>query len=79
MMKRTQIYIDEKTYNYLEKESKAKGTSISEIIRQSIQDKINRKIQKILKSTEEVFGIWKDREFDVDTYIRDSRRNGKIW
>lgn len=78
-MKRTQIYIDEKIYDYLEKESNVRGTSISEIIRQSIQEKMNRKIQKILKATEEVFGIWRDREFDVDTYIRDRRKDRKIW
>ncbi|GAB4411154.1 MAG: hypothetical protein OHK0032_07030 [Thermodesulfovibrionales bacterium] len=78
-MKRTQIYIDEKTYSYLEKDSKAKGVSISEIIRQSIHDKINRKIQRILKSTEEVFGMWKGREFDVDAYIRARRRDRNLW
>lgn len=78
-MKRTQIYIDEKTYSSLEKESKTKGQSISEIIRQSIQDKLNRRIQKMLKSTEEVFGMWRDREFDVDAYIRAGRKDRKLW
>lgn len=78
-MKRTQIYIDEKIYSYLEKESKVKGMSVSEIIRQSIQDKLKRKIHKILMSTEEIFGIWKDRRLDVDVYIRDKRKDRKIW
>jgi hypothetical protein len=75
-MKRTQIYIDEKMYSHLEKESKTKGVSISEIVRESIHEKLTRKIQKILKATDNVCGIWKDRKFDVDSYIRNTRREG---
>jgi metal-responsive CopG/Arc/MetJ family transcriptional regulator len=78
-MKRTQIYIDEKIYSHLEKESKTKGVSISEIIRESIQEKLTKKIQKILRATDEVCGIWKDRKFDINSYIRDTRRERKVW
>jgi hypothetical protein len=74
-MKRTQIYIDEKTYSHLENESKIKGSSISEIIRQSVRERLNRGTQKLLRSVEEVFGIWKDRKFDVDEYIRSGRKD----
>jgi hypothetical protein len=76
-MKRTQIYIDEKIYSHLEKESKAKGVSISELVRESIHEKITRKIEKILKATDDVCGIWEDRKFDVDGYIRNTRRERK--
>jgi hypothetical protein len=78
-MKRTQIYIDEKIYSHLEKESKTKNVSISEIIRESIQEKLTRKIQKILRATDEVSGIWKDRKIDVNSYIRNTRRERKVW
>lgn len=74
-MKRTQIYIDENTYDYLKKESQIKGTSVSEIIRESVQEKMSRKSRGIIKSTEAVFGIWKNRDFDVDDYIRTSRKD----
>jgi len=77
-MKRTQIYIDEKIYSYLEKESKARGATISGIIRESIKEKMNRKTQRIIKSLEEAFGVWKDRDFDVGRYIRTSRRDRKL-
>ena len=74
-MKRTQIYIDEDTYKILEKESRITGKSISELIRESIRGKAHRKVDEILRRTEDVYGIWKDREFDVDEYIRDLRKD----
>ncbi len=77
-MKRTQIYIDENTYGYLEKESRAKGASISEVIRESIKEKMNRKVQRIIKTLEDVSGVWKDRDFDVDGYIRVLRKDRKL-
>ncbi|MBI5196634.1 MAG: ribbon-helix-helix protein, CopG family [Nitrospirae bacterium] len=77
-MKRTQIYIDENTYGYLEKESRAKGATISEIIRESIKEKMNRKVQRIIKTLEDVSGVWKDRDFDVDGYIRVLRKDRKL-
>jgi len=39
---------------------------------------MNRKIKKILKTMEEVFGIWKDREFGVNAYIRGRRKDRKM-
>ena len=78
-MKRTQIYFDEDTYTYLRKESEAKHITISEVIRQSLREKMNRKVQKTLKAADKVFGIWKDRDFDVDKSIRDLRKDRKTW
>ena len=74
-MKRTQIYIDESTYRILEKESKITGKSMSELIRESIRDRVHRRVDEILRRTEDVYGIWKDREFDVEEYIRDLRKD----
>lgn len=62
MMKRTQIYIDEKTYSHLEKESRIKGVSVSAIIRESVKNKLSKRVERILKSTEKVCGLWKDRK-----------------
>lgn len=78
-MKRTQIYIDEKTYSHLEKESKIKGVSVSEIIRESVKNKLSKRAERILKSAEKVYGLWKDRELDVDAYIRNVRKDRKLW
>jgi len=77
-MKRTQIYIDEGTYKHLKKESEITGKTISELIRESIGDKMNQRVDELLRRTESVFGIWKDREFDVEAHIRDLRKDRKL-
>jgi predicted CopG family antitoxin len=78
-MKRTQIYIDDNTYGNLKKESKLKGLSISEIIRESVQKKLGNKVEKMLRATDSVSGLWKDRRFGVDEFIRAGRKDRKIW
>lgn len=78
-MKRTQIYLDEKMYSRLERESRAEAASISEIIRQSVQERLDRQSRNLLKAAEEVFGLWKDRKFDVEAFVRKSRRDRKTW
>ncbi len=78
-MKRTQIYIDDKTYVNLKKESRLKGLSISEIIRESVQKKLSGRVDKMLRATDSVSGLWKDRRFDVDDFIRAARKDRKAW
>jgi len=77
-MRRTQIYIDESTYKTLKKESEISGKTISEIIRESLREKINKKIDNILRRTKDVYGIWKDRELEVKRFVRDLRRDRKL-
>jgi len=74
-MRRTQIYLDEETYDYLKKESRVSGKTISDIIRMRMKDKMDRKIEIILRSINEVFGLWKDRRLLVDEYIRERRKD----
>lgn len=78
-MKRTQIYIDETTYGNLKKESSLKGLSISEIIRESVQKKLGSRVERMLRATDSVSGIWKDRRFDVDSFVRAARKDRKVW
>jgi len=77
-MRRTQIYIDEKFYRLLKKESKTTGKTMSELIRESIKNRMNRRVEGILKRTETVYGIWKDRKFNVEEYIRELRRDRNL-
>ena len=77
-MRRTQIYIDEKFYRLLKKESKTTGKTMSELIRESIKNRMNRRVEEILRRTEGVYGIWKDRKFDVEEYIRELRRDRNL-
>ena len=78
-MKRTQIYIDDTTYGNLKKESRLKGLSISEIIRESVQKKLGNKVEKMIRATDSVSGLWKDRRFGVDEFIRAGRKDRKAW
>jgi len=74
-MKRTQIYLDDTTYTFLKKESRMKKKSMSEIIRESINSRMKANIDNILKRTDDVAGSWKDRKFNIEKYIRDSRKD----
>ena len=77
-MKRTQIYFDDQIYGYLKKESKLIKKTMSEIIRDSIKNKIRSQNYNILTKMESVFGIWKNKDIDVDKYIRNIRKNRKL-
>jgi hypothetical protein len=78
-MKRTQIYIDEEMFGTLKRESRLKGLSISEIIRECVQAKLGSRVEKMLRATDSVSGLWKDRGFDVDEFIRAARKDRKVW
>ena len=74
-MKRTQIYIDDDIFSFLENESKTMHRSISEIIRESIKEKYQYKSNVLLKRLDSVYGIWKKRDFDAHKYIRNLRKD----
>ncbi len=74
-MKRTQIYLEEETYKYLQQQSKATGKTISQLIRESIENKKKKKVQEILRKARKAYGIWKDRDFNVDKHLRGLRED----
>jgi len=78
-VRRTQIYIDETTYGNLKKESSLTGLSISEIIRESVQKKLGGRVERMLRAPDSVSGIWKDRRFDIDDFVRAARKDRKVW
>lgn len=77
-MKRTQIYIDEDVFSFLEKESKTARRSISEIIRESIKEKYRYKSNGLMKRLHSVFGMWSTRDIDVNKYIKSIRRDRTV-
>lgn len=78
-MKRTQIYIDEETYRNLKKESSIKNTTVSELIRKSLRNRNKGNVQKILNMVDRVSGMWCSRAIDPEKYVRELRKNRKIW
>ena len=75
-MKRTQIYLSDDLYFELKNRSKR---SISETIRQILRENLmpNKK-EKILSSIDEAFGLWLNRKFDTETYIRNIRKGTRL-
>ncbi|MBN2545167.1 MAG: hypothetical protein JXB50_05170 [Spirochaetes bacterium] len=77
-MKRTQIYLDEEIFEFLVSESRNKHKTMSDIIRESIKDKIRNNNKNLLKYLNKVAGIWKNNEFNVDNYINNIRKDRLI-
>lgn len=74
-MKRTQIYLDDEIYEFLENESKNKHKSMSEIIRETIKEKIQYKNKNLIKNLNMAFGIWEDRNIEINKYIENIRKD----
>lgn len=77
-MRRTQIYLDEVLYDYLKEESKTKKKTISDIIRENIRSTMPTNTENILKNASNAYGIWKDKEADVDAHVRAIRKDRKV-
>jgi len=78
-VKRTQIYLSDDLYFELKNRSKKSKRSISETIRQILRENLmpNKK-EKILSSIDEAFGLWLNRKFDTETYIRNIRKGTRL-
>ena len=79
IMKRTNIYIDDDMIAELKRESKQNNTSISEIIRDSLKNRNKNRKNNILSKLNNVFGLWKNRNINVNDYINNIRKDRKIW
>jgi predicted DNA-binding protein len=76
-MKRTQIYLDEQLHEALLLLSKLKKKKVSEIIREILREKLIQKKEQIYV-VKEASGIWADRDFDTDEYLRDIRSGKRL-
>ena len=78
-MKRTQIYLNDDLYFEIKKRSKKSKKSISEIIRKTLRESLmpDRK-EEMLSSINEAFGLWKDKEFNTEEYIRSIRKGARL-
>ncbi len=74
-MKRTQIYLDDELAAYLIKKSKIEKKSISEIIRDSLKEKIANRSNDIIAKMNAIAGAWSDRRIEPDAFVRERRRD----
>ena len=78
-MKKTQIYLSDDLYFELKNRSRKSKKSISEVIRQTLKENLmSNKREQILSSVDEAFGLWQNREFDTDLYIRNIRKGTRL-
>jgi len=78
-MRRTQIYLSDDLYFELKNRSRKSKKSISEVIRQTLKENLmSNKKEQILSSVNEAFGLWQNREFDIDFYIRNIRKGTRL-
>jgi len=76
-MHRTQIYLDDIIYNYLEEEKKRSKLSFSEIIRNNIKLNIKKKSEKIIDSLEQAIGGFSDN-ISPEKYVNSIRKDRKL-
>ena len=72
-MGRTQIYLTDEELELLERASRATGASRSELIRRAIRTKYGppeRTVEERLANLRAARGIWRDRSFSGDEYVR---------
>ncbi|MEI6055667.1 MAG: ribbon-helix-helix protein, CopG family [Lentisphaerota bacterium] len=77
-MHRTQIYLDDEIYHFLEKEKKRTHQSYSEIIRLNIKQNIKNKYSVILNRMEKASGSWKNQDESPEEYVEKMRTDRSL-
>ncbi|MBM4329690.1 MAG: ribbon-helix-helix protein, CopG family [Deltaproteobacteria bacterium] len=75
-MVRTQIYLDQALKRALSRESHHRRVTVSELIRQAIEQFLKKGTFKFNEALEESFGLWSKRKDigNTSTYVRKIRR-----
>ena len=80
-MKRTQLYLDEEMARTLAALSRQEGKTVSELVRESVEDKYMAKRQ-IDKSAlaRQLSGVWRERNDlkDIGRFLRKLRRGARL-
>lgn len=80
-MKRTQLYLDEQMARTLAALSRQKGTTVSELVRESVQEKYMSKVDVDKVSlARQLSGIWRDRKDleEMDQTVRGLRKGKRL-
>jgi predicted DNA-binding protein len=80
-MKRTQLYLDEEMARTLAVLSRQKGTTVSELVRESVQERyMNRKDIDKVSLARQLRGIWRNRKDlrAIDQTIRRLRKGTRL-
>jgi predicted CopG family antitoxin len=75
ILRRTQIYLDDEIYEFLENEKKKTHLSYSEIIRYNIKQNIQNNSSNIIDKMEKAAGSWKNKELSPEEFVRIARED----
>ncbi len=81
VMKRTQLYLDEEMARTLAALSRQKGTTVSNLVRESIQEKyMSRKDIDKVSLARQLSGIWRKRKDlkNIDHTVRTLRKGTRL-
>lgn len=78
-MRRTQLYLEDETWNLLHLKAKQTNQTVSELVRQAVREKYGAKPQQ-REAMEAMIGLRRDREdiTDTDAYVRQLRRDDRF-
>ena len=80
-MKRTQLYLDEEMARTLETLSRQRGTTVSKLVRESLQERYmhGKELDKVALARD-LIGIWKNRRDlgNVDGALRRLRKGSRL-
>jgi predicted CopG family antitoxin len=80
-MKQMQISLDEELFSLLSEESERTGKTVSEIMVEKLRKVFKEESvreEKLLRVLDRAFGTWKDKQIDVETFVRELRRGERI-
>ena len=80
-MKRTQLYLDEQMARALVALSRQRGTTVSELVRESVREKyMSKKELNKASLARKLCGIWEARKDlkDIDRAIRNLRKGTRL-
>ena len=74
-MKSAHVSLDDETYEIVRRESRNRKVTMSLVIRESLSQRKEQRIKDMLSACRGAFGVWKDRDMDVDEYLRGLRKD----
>jgi predicted DNA-binding protein len=80
-MKRTQLYLDEEMARTLAALSRQKGTTVSELVRESVQEKyMSKKEVDRVSLARQLSGIWRSTKdlAEIDETVRRLRKGKRL-
>ena len=80
IMKRTQLYLDDASWQALRISAEQTGTSISELVRRAVRDKYATSPRARGQAMRAFIGVWKERPHlgDATAYVRALRRGRRL-